>query len=156
MSGAVVTKVKGLEEAKKAVRSLAESIKNPDDKLMRRLGDAMLEDTARRFMTRGYGTWKPNAPSTIKRKGHSNVLIHTGAMMASTQTVVQGNKVTLTVPYGGKNKSADVPPKHQHGAPHIPQRKIVAVTPQLLERLNIAAKDWVKDLVLAFGKKMTK
>jgi len=146
--------VKGLDEAKAAIKTLADCIHNLDDKLMKSLGDAMLDDVDKRFMTRGYGTWQPNSPATIRRKGHANVLIDTGTMMASTQYTIKDSSVILTVPRGGRNRSPDVPPKHQSGD-GVPMRKIVEVTPQLMVGLKMAAAKWLRDLVLAYGKRMS-
>lgn len=39
-----------------------------------------LEAIQEAFNTKGFGLWKPNKPSTIKRKGSSSPLIDTGAL----------------------------------------------------------------------------
>ena len=155
MSTVKVT-VQGLDAAKAAIDSLFASIQNPGAKLKSRLGDAMLEDVDQRFMTRGYGTWAPLKDETVKRKGHGHVLIDSGVMMASTEVAMRQNEVALTVRYGGKYHSLAVPGYHQQGTRRTPQRKIVEVTPQLTALLMEAIRVWVKDLVLAFGKKMSK
>jgi len=146
--------IEGLDGARMALNNLALAIEKPDDKLLTRLGDAMLEDTDIRFMSRGYGSWPPLKPATIKRKGHANVLIDSGAMMASTEISKHGNEVILTVPHGGKNRSTAVPGYHQTGTRTMPQRKVVDVTPQLMVRLGEAMAKWVSDLIAAFGKDM--
>jgi phage gpG-like protein len=152
MSVSINVKVTGLESTRRAFNNLAEKINNPDDKLMKRIGDTLLEDTDRRFKTRGYGTWPEDSPETVKRKGHGNVLIKTGAMMSSTKITRQGNTVKLTVPYGGKKRSPDVPEYHQEGTRRMPQRKIVAVTTQLTSALAATLTIWIRDVVAAFQK----
>lgn len=153
MAASINVHVTGIESMKRSVNSLAEKIKNPDDKFARRIGDVLLEDTDRRFMTRGYGTWPEDSPETIKRKGHGNVLIDSGAMMSSTKVQRIGNNIKLTVPFGGKNHSADVPGFHQEGTRHMPRRKVVEATPQLSARLGTALATWIRDICSAFGKR---
>ena len=146
--------IEGIEAAKVALNNLASSIENPGEKLMSRVGDAMLEDVDQRFATRGYGTWPANAPSTIRRKGHGNVLVESGAMRASTKISIQGNEAALTVPHGGRNGSPAVPGYHQRGTGRMPQRQIVDVTPQLMLLLSEALSQWISDVVAAFGKEL--
>jgi len=148
----IYVRVTGIENMKRAVNSLAEKINNPDDKLMRRIGDAMLEDTDRRFMTRGYGTWPEDSPPTIKRKGHGMVLIDSGAMIASTIVQRIGHTLKLTVPYGGKNHNPDVPGYHQEGTRRMPRRKIVEASQQLTSLLGATLAIWIRDVCGAFGK----
>ena len=145
-------KVAGLDQMKRSINNLAEKIEHPDDKFARRIGDALLEDTDRRFMTRGYGTWPENKPETVKRKGHGNVLIDSGAMMASTKVQRIGNNIKLTVPYGGKNHDSDVPDYHQEGRGHLPKRKIVEATSRLASALVATYAVWLRDIAASFGK----
>lgn len=51
------------------------------------------------------GAFKPNAPSTVKRKGSAKPLVETGAMRASVLSEVAGNSaiVSFGVPYAGFN-----------------------------------------------------
>jgi phage gpG-like protein len=141
--------VKNLENVRRAFNNLGDKIENPDTKLMQRLGDTVIEDIDQRFATRGYGTWKPLAPSTIQRKGHDNILIDTGTMMTSSRiTELKDGVVKVTVPYGGKKDSPAVPGYHQNGTDRIPQRKIVEVTEKLTRALN-KTSNWVHEIVEA-------
>ena len=150
----VVIKYDGMEQAKAAVNSLADQIKNPDQQLMRRIGDATLEDLDQRFMTRGYGTWAPLSAATIARKGNDMVLIDTGAMYASSKVEIAGPAVRVTVPYGGVNHNTSVPAYHQQGTRRMPQRKIVEFTPQLRLNLIDAMVTWLVDMLKAKSKAM--
>jgi phage gpG-like protein len=147
-------KLTGIPETRAALDSLAARIVNPDDKFMRRLGDALLEDTDRRFETRGYGTWPEDAPETVKRKGHGQVLVDSGDMRQSTVIKRVGNTVKIIVQHGGKNRNPDVPGYHQNKTRRMPQRRIVQKTPQLMSLLTATILLWVSDLVKAFKKKM--
>jgi phage gpG-like protein len=147
-------KLSGIPETRASLDSLAARIINPDDKFMRRLGDALLEDTDRRFETRGYGTWPEDAPETVKRKGHAQVLVDSGDMRASTITKRVGNTVKIIVQHGGKNRSPDVPGYHQGGTRRMPQRRIVQKTPQLLSLLTAEMLLWISDMAKAVKKKM--
>ena len=140
-----------LSGVEKAFNNLAEQIKNPDVKLMRRLGDTIIEDVDKRYMARGYGIWSPLKPETIKRKGHDNPLIETGAMFASSQiTKMDSHSVTVGVPYGGRNHDPRVPGFHQYGTSRMPVRQIVAKTPQLVINLKNTLQNWVNDMTKAF------
>ena len=96
-----VTPIK-FDQVQKAVDNLAERIRNPDDKLMRRMIDASVEDVDRRFATRGYNTWPPLSPRTIKRKGNDEVLVETGTMRVSVfYRYVAKGIFQIFVPFGG-------------------------------------------------------
>ena len=112
---------------------------------MTEVGQAAMADVDARFDTAGYGTWVPLSPITIARKGHDTILIDTGNMRASVGiSDVKPTRVTVTVPYGGKDNDPAVPVRHQLGlGTNLPQRKIVDVTPQLLERLTPIILDWL-------------
>ena len=141
----------GLEQMGKAMNSLADKIANPDAQLMRRLGDACLEDIDKRFMTRGYGTWPSLAPSTIKRKGNDFILIDSGVMFSSVKVgAVLPGSVQVNVPVGGKRHDPNVPGYHQSGTRRMPQRKIIEITPQLLSGLAATVQLWVSDMIKAF------
>ena len=144
-------KVKNLDNVLRSVNNLAEKIVNPDEKLLRRLGDVGVEDIDQRFMTRGYGTWPELSPETIKRKGHDNILIDSGAMFASVRiTSLQPHHVEIAVPYGGKKHNEMVPVYHQQGTRKMPQRKIIDVTSKLTSAIGTAAQLWISDMIKAF------
>jgi hypothetical protein len=148
-------KTRGLEEAQKAVSTLAEMIENPDAKLATRMGDAVLEDIDERYMTRGYGQWPPLSPETIKRKGHDNPLIDTGAMFASSRYKLLGpGRVMVEMPFGGRGHDARVPSFHQNGTSRTPQRQIIAITPQLINRIQATVEQWIDDMLKAFKVKL--
>ena len=149
---AIKIKIEGLDAVLAAISGLKTSIEHPDERLTDRIGDAMLEDVDQRFASRGYGTWAPLSLRTIKRKGHSNILVDSGVMRASTTVAKNVNEVVLTVPRGGRNGSAAVPGYHQRGTGRMPQRKIVDVTPQLMARLRDALAKWISNLVADFGR----
>ena len=145
--------VRGVGEAKKALNNLADKIVNPDGQLMRRLGDATMDDIEQRFMTRGYGTWKELSPSTIKAKrGNSMVLVDTGAMFSSLRPEISGRSVRVVVPYGGAEHNTSVPGYHQEGTRRMPQRKIVDFTQKLAKALQDAFTTWLIDMFKASQK----
>lgn len=150
----VKIKVEGLENTRRALNNLGEKIANPDVQLSRRLGEACLEDIDRRFNTRGYGTWPALKPSTIRRKKNSFVLVESGAMRSSPRiTSLMSGHVTVEVPFGGKKHDPKVPGYHQNPKKsNLPQRRIVAVTPQLRTALTDALAKWLSDMIKAFGK----
>ena len=148
--------IDGMERFHRSVNSLADQIVNPPAKLMRRLGETAIEDIDKRFMTAGYGTWPPLAPSTVAKKhGNSFILIDTGAMFQSTRiSGTEKDAVEVDVPYGGAKHNPKVPGYHQHGTGRTPQRKIIDVTPQLESALTDSLETWVIDMAKAFGKGM--
>ena len=151
MALSITITVDGLPDVQRAVDNLASKIANPDDKLMTRVGLAVIEDTERRFMTAGYGTWPPLSAATVKRKKGSFILIDTGAMFASLRITKQGPQmVDVTVPYGGRKHNPKVPMYHQTGTKRIPQRKIMDKTPQLLKLVDEAVSQWIDDMLKAF------
>lgn len=148
-------KVINLDNVQKALDNLTEKINNPPEQLMRRLGETAIEDIDQRFMTRGYGTWAPLKPSTIKRKGNSMVLIDTGAMLSSVNiSKLTQDSVEVDVPFGGKTRNPKVPVFHQEGTKRMPQRKIIEVTPRLKQALASTLEKWVSDITKAFAKGM--
>jgi hypothetical protein len=145
--------IKGLDDVRKVFNNLAEKIANPDAQIMRRLGDATMDDIEDRFMTRGYGTWAPLSPATIKaKKGNTMVLIDTGTMFASLKPEVQGRYVRVLVPFGGKKRDPSVPGYHQQGTDRMPQRKIVEFTQKLAKSLETVVITWIVDMTKAFRK----
>ena len=145
--------VKGIANCRKNLNSLAAKIANPDRNLMRRLGETSLDDVDKRFMTGGYGTWKPLSPKTIKRKGHGFILIDTGAMYASVKIVaLELGRVVIKVMWGGKSFNPLVPVFHQRGTRRMPQRKIIEITSQLTTALKGAVSLWISDMVKAWEK----
>ena len=144
-----------LDNVQKALNNLGDMVQNPDEKLMRRLGDVGVEDTEQRFMTRGYNSWPALSPETVKHKHSDFVLIDSGAMFNSvTMQMLQPGVVVVKVPFGGKKHDSRVPEFHQEGTSKMPQRKIMAVTPQLTTALKSTLQLWVNDMVKAFRKTM--
>ena len=144
-----------LDNVQKALNNLGDMVQNPDEKLMRRLGDNAMDDVSQRFLTKGYNTWQELSPETKKRKGNSFILIDSGAMFnAKTMQMLQPGVVVVKVPFGGKKHDSRVPEFHQEGTSKMPQRKIMAVTPQLTTALKSTLQLWVNDMVKAFRKTM--
>lgn len=136
---------------RKALNNLGDKIQNPDEKLMRLIGDTVVDDIDQRFNTRGYGTWPPLQPSTAKRKGNDFVLIDTGVMVNSTKIGFPAKgKVNVSVPVGGKHHDARVPGFHQNGTNRMPQRKIIEVTPKLKTAIVDTVVLWIRDMIKAF------
>ena len=95
-----------------------------------------------------YGrAWAPLAESTIKRKGHSQILHETGALRAGTQALAMGGK-------GIEIVSLDYGQYHQSGTGTMPARKI------LPDGANELPKAWSAAIEAryraAFGKVMKK
>jgi hypothetical protein len=149
-------KVEGLEQMAKALDNLAAKIENPDEKLMNRMGEAVIEDIDRRFMTRGYGTWPPLKKSTVKRKkGNDFVLVDTGDMFhASAITSISKGNVVVSVRHGGKDHDPEVPGYHQEGTLKMPKRKIVDAGPRLTKSLRDVIDKWLGDMAKAFMKEV--
>lgn len=146
----ISSKATGFDRAVDGLTTLAERIQNPGEKLMRRLGDVVVEDIEERFMTAGEGSWAPLSPETVRRKGSAFILIDSGAMFASLALELRGeNAVRVSVPYGGANHDPQVPGYHQRGTARMPQRKIIANTPALRRALYDAAAIWLRDMVAA-------
>ena len=157
----MVTAVKmtctGFDGVRKVLNNLASAIENPDEKLMQRLGAVCLDDIDMRFATRGYGSWAPLKPSTIKRKGHDFVLVDTGAMQTSARikSLTKG-MVSVGVFQGGKNHDPDVPGYHQSVTRRMPQRKIIEVTPRLKEALTKESALFYSDMINGFSPEVKK
>lgn len=62
--------------------------------------------------------WKPLAPATVRKKGHSRILIDTGRMLSSYSYRVEGDSVRFgpRVPYARF---------HQFGTARIPRRAVL-------------------------------
>ena len=144
--------VSGMDAALAHLEALETQLREgPGVGVMRTLGEAALEDVEARFDTGGYDTWEPLSPVTVEAKGgRTEILIDTGNMRGAVGIgELTEWLVTVTVPHGGRDNDPEVPIRHQLGEPShwaggLPQRKIVEVTDQLLERLNPLYHDWVK------------
>lgn len=75
-----------LKEASSGMEKLLAEGKHID--ILKRLGIACENAIQRAFGTRGFGFWKPNAPSTIRRKKSSAPLIDTRQLRASIASKV--------------------------------------------------------------------
>lgn len=141
----ITIRSKGLKEAIASLEQTQERLELPGPQVMYAFGEAAKADIAARFATAGYGTWPPLSPETVKRKGHTLILIDTGTMMGSVSiTQIGVRTVTVSVPYGGRNAQPVVPLVHQTGGNGLPVRRIVLITPQLLARLRIVADQWLR------------
>ncbi len=142
----------GFDGVRKVLNNLSSKIQDPGEKLMQRLGAVVLDDIDMRFVTRGYGTWPPLNPQTIKRKGHDFVLIDSGTMFnsAKIKQLTRG-MVSVGVLKGGKHHDADVPKYHQAGTSRMPKRKIIDVTPQLKQALLRETEVFYSDMVKGFA-----
>ena len=125
-------------------------IKNAEDgpgiEVMQDVGKEGIRDVQERFNTQGFGTWKPLSPLTIQRKGHSQILFDTGNMKNSIGIgKIETNYVSVTIPHAGKDLREDIPSIHQLGKGKIPQRKIVEVTDQLINRINPVIERWYQE-----------
>lgn len=56
--------------------------------IMKRIGKACERAVLQAFDSRGFGSWKPNAPSTIRRKKSDSPLIDTGQLRRATASQV--------------------------------------------------------------------
>lgn len=137
----------GLEELILKMEQLEDDVRNgPGMPVMQQFGNAGMVDIDERFNSGGYGTWAPLSPITIAKKGgRTTILIDTANMKGSVGIgQISTNRVSVTVPYGGKKNSSDIPARHQLGEPdkNLPQRKIVEVTEQLMERVRPIFRSW--------------
>ncbi len=65
-----------------------------------------------------YGkAWAPLAPSTVRRKGSSRILTHTGAMASSVNVKAEGASIALSIDDPGIH--------HQFGTKHMPARPVL-------------------------------
>ncbi len=139
----------GLDKALSNLDGLAARINKPAV-LVRRMGEAVMEDIDQRYMTQGRGTWPALKPETVKRKGNSFILIETGAMYASTRMAeITDTSVTVDVPYGGRNHAVIVPLAHQKGTRVIPQRRIIASAAELMPMLRGVLAHWLEQITQA-------
>ena len=145
----VAVKETGLDKVLNQVSLVTNMMKNgPGIRVMTDLGKAGMADVDARFSSDGYGTWQPLSPVTVAKKGHNRILIDTENMRGSVGFgEVTSRRVTVTVPYATDRKREDIPAIHQKGAVLstgvvIPQRKIVEITEQLLNRLRPIVKKW--------------
>jgi len=140
--------LEGFENAQKVLNNLAEQIERPGQKVMDRLGEAVIDDIDNRFMTRGYGTWANLKPATWKRKKSGTILIETGEMFAGTRIDwTTDNDVSVSI---NKPSKPAVPGYHQTGTRHMVARPLVEVTPKLEKELVEVVHKWVEDMLRAF------
>lgn len=92
------------------------------------------------------GTWPPNAPSTVRRKGHATVLVEKGKLRASLNSP-GGDAVRDVFKEGADNQhglvfgtSVEHSIFNQEGTPTAPARPHVGLTEQALDRIaeNVA------------------
>lgn len=113
---------------------------------MKLIGEEGMKDVEERFDTKGFGTWVPLSPLTIAKKGHNQILFDTGNMKKSIGIgEIKINYVSVVVPHAGKDFREDIPGIHQLGTDKIPQRKIVEITDQLIERLDPIVEEWYQN-----------
>jgi hypothetical protein len=96
----------------------------------------------------GRGTWPPLAESTVRQKGHSTILVDTGALKASLIDPGTAMKISGTSAEWGTG--IDYARYHQEGTSKMPMRQVIpdpfpADTRQQLETLQVA---WI-DLLAA-------
>lgn len=82
-----------IHEAGTIIKAASEGIKdmvNTGNKkgMLKRLGIACEAAIQRGFASRGFGTWKPNAPYTIQQKGSDSPLIDTAQLRRSVASEV--------------------------------------------------------------------
>ena len=76
------------------------------------------------FTSRGHGTWRPNAPSTIREKGSNKPLIRTGNYQRSSAGLrglrLRRNELEITTPV----RYAQY---HEFGTRNIPKRAVFEI-----------------------------
>lgn len=99
--------------------------------------------------------WKPLAPSTVQRKGHSRILIDTTKMhrsLTSGGMSSDGESVREIIEEGsnkGFSFGTSIPYAHYHqdGTGRIPQREFLGFTEERLEQIENDVLDRVIDLI---------
>lgn len=143
----IKAKVTGLDGVIDGLERLGEQMDaGPGVSIMEEIGRAAMADIDARFDTGGYGTWQPLSPLTIEKKGgRTEILIDTSNMRNSVGIgELSENRVTVTVPHGGKEYYDWIPGRHQQGdsSKELPQRKIVEVTERLKGRITPIVMEW--------------
>lgn len=112
--------------------------------------------------SKGGGAWPALAKSTIKKKGHSLILIETGLMLkelsvdferkpAKRKDIALGVKVLTfegSPSYDNGKSVSDVAGYHQKGAGHLPKREIVVdPPPHILRKMAKRLEKAIKSLL---------
>lgn len=139
-------KITGLAPTIAKLQGLAKRIEEPETKLMRRIGENVVDNIEERFLNQGYGEWPPLKPATVRRKGSSYILVETGAMLASIRIKDIGpGFVRVIVAYGGRSRDQRVPLYHQYGTGRMPQRQIIKNDDRLRKGIGETIAKWLKD-----------
>lgn len=96
---------------------------------MRMVNEHWEHESAERFAQGGgHGVrWKPLAPSTVRRKKSSKILVESGALERSLTGVAPG-KIREAHRHSARYGTAVHYAKYHHGGNGVPRRRIVAVT----------------------------
>jgi len=131
--------LKGVDEF---LRRLTQYFDTGLRKALEEFAEELRKETKQRFFTKTDpegNAWKPLAPSTVKRKGHSSQLIETGNLLRSINTEVEDGEVRIgTNVFYGRFQ--------EEGTVRIPKRSYLGVTKSTVEKFAKRIKNDMEKL----------
>lgn len=115
--------------------------------LMANIGEIALSSVQENFESGGRPKWKPLAPSTIKRKGHTKPLLQTGTLRSVVRRVTE-NSVVIGVQPAARAYAAIHHFGGQAGRNRkvtIPARPYMLLQPEDLAEVDALVQRWPQD-----------
>jgi len=117
---------------RKAFSKLAKTIAalKAGEEVAKEVAGRKLESEMKRTIDEELGDWPVLSPVTISRKGHSKILIESGAMRDSIEYRDHGKYITVGVHEDAPDDRAAIALVHEYGAPdaNIPARPFIQPT----------------------------
>jgi phage gpG-like protein len=117
---------------------------NNPERAFRAIADDLMADERRRFATRGFGRWQPDAPSTIKRKGNNKVLEQSGRLRrALTERSAPGQRLDISrteMTFGLTPGGAAYYGRFHQQGKGVPKRQLVPDRPSPALRTKITGR----------------
>jgi phage gpG-like protein len=88
--------------------------------------------------------WKPLKPSTIKRKGHANILVESGKMAWAWQQTISGDTVMMcNTARSARGRNVLYLPFHQYGTKKMVARPVMGFSAANLTEIAVVVNSFV-------------
>jgi phage gpG-like protein len=116
--------------------------------LLRQLGELIRQQHTRRVLSEktspSGAAWAGLKPSTVRRKGNSNILVETGVMARAWQLFVGADNVRMrNTARSRKGRAVLYLPFHQFGTKYMVQREVMGFSQQNLAEIQKVVNSWV-------------
>lgn len=118
------------------IKAIASGLSGPDKLLMDNLAEAAFNEVQKNFTAQGRPKWAGLAPSTLKYKKKSTILVETDDMRRSLGRESAGSVATVTV-------AAQYAAYHQFGTGKMPARPFMTLPPEAGNTLADAVADYI-------------